>query len=274
MTRQRKCAHWEFSGRIKRNLFVTSALSVSYDVSFATSSDRSLWSSTLCKKFCEWKKLKSSNISGKMFQIFVCLFIFLVILGENFNVTIFSWTSQWKQICSWMNLIFYSFYIAIDLLLEKERFLSLTPCWYSCFSLFATVLCMNRKRICQHLKFRGVEMDNGPRAVPFFRRNPSRELKKSLMFRSKRVRLCLTRHIKHILPYRQRIMLKVLLFWPYADISRGYYIKLTLINHLYLMQNNGSRLGVDSLAQSLVSKASDLLMMKPQHQGWTWSRFF
>lgn len=67
MTRQRKCAHWEFSGRIKRNLFVTSALSVSYDVSFATSSDRSLWSSTLCKKFCEWKKLKSSNISGKMF---------------------------------------------------------------------------------------------------------------------------------------------------------------------------------------------------------------
>ena len=40
------------------------------------------------------------------------------------------------------------------------------------------------------------------------------------------------------------------------------------------MQNNASGSEVDSLAQSLVSKASGLLMMKPQHQGWPWSRFF
>ena len=35
------------------------------------------------------KKLKSSNILGEMFQIFVCLFTYLVILDENFNVIIF-----------------------------------------------------------------------------------------------------------------------------------------------------------------------------------------
>ena len=40
------------------------------------------------------------------------------------------------------------------------------------------------------------------------------------------------------------------------------------------MQKNASRLGVDSHGQSLVPKVSDLLMMKPQHQGWPLSRFF
>ena len=39
----------------------------------------------LCKKFCECKKLKSSNISVEMFQIIVCL-LYRVILGRNFNV--------------------------------------------------------------------------------------------------------------------------------------------------------------------------------------------
>ena len=49
---------------------MNSAFSVSYDFSFVTKSERSLLSIMLCKKF-------------------VCLFIYLVILDENFNVTIF-----------------------------------------------------------------------------------------------------------------------------------------------------------------------------------------
>ena len=45
-------------------------------------------------KNCGCKKLKSSNILGEMFQIFVCLFTYLVILDGNFNVIIFFWTSE------------------------------------------------------------------------------------------------------------------------------------------------------------------------------------
>ena len=46
------------------------------------------------QEICGCKKLKSSNILGEMFQIFVCLFIYLVIFDGNFNVTIFFWDSE------------------------------------------------------------------------------------------------------------------------------------------------------------------------------------
>ena len=100
-----------------------------------------------------------------------------------------------KRICSWMNLILYPFYIAIDLFLEHESsfitdtLLTETKVFFVVTDTLLTLLFLafchctvheNENEFVSIWNSWGVEMDNRPRAIPSFRRNLSRESKKSL----------------------------------------------------------------------------------------------